>query len=274
MPESRPTQRQALIDYCLRNLGYPVIDINVDDQQLQDRVDEALQFFSEYHFDGVEKVFLKYQVQAQDITNKYISLKSDNPGIPTADQTQAATETGVTQNLHIEDLIVSVTRIWHFSESTGNMFDIRYQYALNDLYSFGTIDLVNYDLTKQYLALLQQYLSPEKSVRFSRVTNRLYIDMDWQHTVLPGSYIIIECYRILDPKIYPEVYNDRMLKKYLTALIKRQWGANLMKYNDMKLPGGISLNGRQIYEDAMAEIRDMEEKVSSYYEGPPEFFVG
>lgn len=282
---AKPNTRQTLIDYSLRRLGHPVIEINVDEDQLDDRVDDALQFFSEYHFDGVEKVFLKYIVTQADINNGYISLTSDvssptkfieGAGLsgPSSDF-MTVTETGISQSsVTIDDLITSVIGVWHFSQSTVNMFDVRYQYALNDLYSFGSIDLIQYTVTQSYLSLLQQILSPEHAVRFSRKTKKLYIDMKWSTDVKVGSMIVIEAYRVIDPKVYTAVYNDMLLKQYVTALIKRQWGANLSKFQGIELPGGIKFNGAEIFQQAQEEIKEIEDTVQSKWETPPMFSTG
>lgn len=258
--------------YCLRALGEPVIEVNIADEQAEDRIDDALRFFSEYHFDGVEKVYLKYQVKQEDITNGYIEMKSDNTGFASGDRLQNSAETG--EDVLIDNLVTSVTRIFPFTQQSVGMFDIRYQYALNDLYTFGTIDLVQYDLTQQYLTLLRQFLSPDKSVRFNRVQNRLYIDMQWSQQVTPGMYLIIECYRILDPRLYPEIYEDRLLKRYAVALFKRQWGQNLSKYSGIKLPGDITLDGKTMYTEAVSEIDTLEKEIISKYELPADFMMG
>lgn len=271
MPSVRT--RQKLVDYCLRALGAPVIEINVDDEQVQDRVDDAIRFFSEYHFDGVEPVLLKYQIQPEDITNKYISIKADNPGFASADTKETSVEEDQPGDILLQDLITSVTKIFHITAQSVGMFDVRYQYALNDLYTFGTIDLVQYDLTQQYLSLLRQYLSPEKMVNFSRVTNKLYVNMDWK-TVQPGQYFIIEAYRLLDPRAYTEIYEDRMLKKYLTALIKKQWGINLSKYTGIKLPGEITFNGDKLVSEATTEIEAVEKQIMDMYQLPTDFMMG
>ena len=271
MPSVRT--RQKLIDYCLRQLGSPVIEISVDEDQLQDRVDDAIKFFSEYHFDGIEKVYLKYQIQPADIVNRYITIKSDNPGFSAADQTAASVEEGNPANILLEDLVTSISKIYHITGASVGMWDIRYQYALNDLYTFGTIDLVQYDLTQSYLALLQQYLSPDKMVTFSRVTNKLFIQMDWK-LVLPGQYFVIDAYRILDPRIHTEVYEDRMLKKYLTSLIKKQWGTNLSKYSGIKLPGDVTFNSEKILSEATTEADNIEKELVAKYELPTDFMMG
>lgn len=273
--------RQKLIDYCLRSLGSPVIEINIDEEQIQDRVDDALRLFSEYSFDGIERVYLKYKVTQADVDRKYLLItgdrntteSADGGGFDQSESEMAVSETGQSGAVQLQDLVTSVTKIFHITQQTIDMFDVRYQYALNDLYTFGTIDLVQYDLTQQYLSLLRQFLSPEKQVNFSRVTNKLKIDMDWK-IVRPGQYFIIECYRILDPRVYPEVYEDRMLKKYLTALIKRQWGTNLSKYNGVKLPGDITLRGDEIFKEANAEVETIEKELREKYELPTDFMVG
>lgn len=265
--------RQKLIDYALRALGSPVIEINVDEDQIQDRVDDAIRFFSEYHFDGVEQVYLKYQIQPQDVTNGYIMIKADNPGFNPADTTFQNAEDPTAADILLEDLVTSVTKIFHITAQSVGMFDVRYQYALNDLYTFGTIDLVQYDLTQQYLSLLRQYLSPEKMVGFSRVSNKLKINMDWKF-VNPGQYFVIEAYRILDPRIHTEIYEDRMLKRYVTALIKKQWGINLSKYSGIKLPGDITFNGDKLVSEATTEIDAIEKQIIDMYQLPTDFMMG
>jgi len=240
-----------------------------------------LRLFSEYSFDGVERVYLKYKVTQADISRKYLLIVGDRNMVDSADgggfsqeeSEMTITETGKSGTVQLEDLVTSVTKIFHITQQTIDMFDVRYQYALNDLYTFGTIDLVQYDLTQQYLSLLRQFLSPEKQVNFSRVTNKLKIDMDWT-IVKPGQYFIIECYRVLDPRVYPEVYEDRMLKKYLTALIKKQWGVNLSKYSGVKLPGDITLRGDEMMKEANTEIEAIEKELRDKYELPIDFMVG
>jgi hypothetical protein len=275
--------RQKLVDYCLRQLGAPVVEINVDDEQINDRTEDAMRYMSEYHFDGVERVYLKYKLTQADIDRKYLLLESDNSNsLSYDDRYQTITEAGLTGGtpehlsggvVPIDNLITSVTGIFHISQQTIDMFDVRYQYALNDLYTFGTIDMVQYDLTQQYLSLLRQYLSPEKKVNFSRVTNKLEIYMDWK-IVRPGAYLIIDCYRILDPRIHTEIYEDRMLKKYLTALIKRQWGTNMSKYSGIKLPGDVTLRGVDITNEAEKEINEIEKEIITKYELPVDFMMG
>ena len=271
---TRISGRQQLVDYCLRRLGAPVIEINVDGSQIEDRLDDALQLFSEFHFDGVERVFLKYQMTQEDINNGYIVMKSTNSGFRSADRNIAATEEGVTENVPMEDLITSVVRVFQLRNTSIGMFDIRYQYALNELYSFGTFDLQHYSMIQQYLSLLSDILTPEKELEFSRVTNKLTFPMTLRQEFNAGDYLVIECFRVLDPRIYPEIYSDRLLKRYMTALIKRQWGENLSKFEGVTLPGGVTFNGRRMIDEAQTEIDKIEEQIINEFELPPNFMVG
>jgi hypothetical protein len=248
---AKVTTRDELIEYCLRRLGSPVIEINVDEEQLEDRIDDALQFYQEYHSDAVSRVYLKHQVTQDDVNNKYINLN---------------------------DNILFVTKVFPLSEenSSINMFDTRYQIALNDMYDLGfTGSLVHYEMTQQYMSLLNMKLNGgEEQIRFNRHMNQLNIDIDWENDIQVGEYIIVDCQRIVDPDTYPDVYNDMFLKQYATALIKQQWGANLIKFEGMQLPGGVSLNGRQIFDDAFNELEKVREEMQLKYEMPPDFFVG
>ena len=249
---AQPATRQQLKDYALRRLGDPVIEINVDDSQVEDRLDDALQFFAEYHFDGVEKRYFSHQITQTDIDNEYIDM----------DQ--------------VDSSVISVTRVYNESESTVNMFDVRYQIALNDFYGIrtGMGNISHYDITKRHLNLIQQILDPEKAVRFSRVTNKLRIDTDWSEQFTVGNFLVIEAYTILDPNTYTEIYNDRLLKEYVTSLIKRQWGMNLSKFQNITLPGGLSYNGAELFSQGQEEITKIEEEVQLKYELPPDFMVG
>jgi hypothetical protein len=249
---AQPATRQQLKDYALRRLGDPVIEINVDDSQVEDRLDDALQFFAEYHFDGVQKQFYKYQLTAEDIANEYINMNGVDPSV------------------------ITVTRIFEQGNNSVNMFDVRYQMALNDFYGVrtGMGNMAQYDITKRHLALIQQMLDPEKAVRFSRVTNKLLIDTDWSEQFTVDDFVIIEAYSILDPDTYTEIYNDRLLKEYITSLIKRQWGMNLSKFQNITLPGGLSYNGSELYSQGQEEITKIEEEVQLKYELPPDFMVG
>ena len=255
-----PTTREDLKQYCLRKLGAPVIEINVDDSQLEDRIDDALSLFAEYHFDGVEKRYYKYAVTQDDIDR----AKADpqNGGYISTDG--------------IDPSIMTITRLFQFSESTVNMFDVRYQIALNDFYGIrtGLGSISNYDITKRHLSLLQQMLDPEKMIRFTRVTNKLYIDMNWDEDVEVGTNLVFECYSKIDPETYGEIYKDKFLLKYTTELFRYQWGANLSKYDGIQLPGGVQFNGRQIMDEARERLDKLEDEMSLRYELPPDFMVG
>jgi len=263
-----PNSRQTIIEYALRTLGSPVVQINVDWQQCEDRLDEALQFFSEYHFDGVQKVYFKYQLTQNDIDQKYISINDITSPIGGIDR-----PTGTD--------IVSVIRLFRFGSFTGTgMFDIKYQMALSDYFGINrglgssqSLPLANYDSTMQYISLIEQFFSPEKAIRFSKVTDKIYIDSDLSDTN-SGEYIILEAYAVLDPDEYPKIYNDRLLKKYLTALIKKQWGANMAKYDGVQLPGGITFKGAVIYQDAINELQFIENELRSTHELPIDFMLG
>ena len=243
------TTREGLKDYCLRRLGAPVNEINVEENQIEDRIDDAFQFYREYHYDAVEMVYLKHQFSEQDITNQYIS---------------------------VPDSVVGVNRILPFSNKSDgtNIFSIRYQILLNDLYSLMSTQIIYYYQVKQELELINQILVGVKPVRFNRHMNRLYIDMDWTGDAAVGDWIIVECYRILDPETYRDVYNDMFLKRYCTALIKRQWGENLKKFSGVQLPGGVTINADQIYQDALTEITQIESEMQSRFELPVDFFTG
>lgn len=251
--------REELKDYALRRLGFPVIEINVDDAQVEDRIDDALQFFSEYHFDGVEQSYLPYVLTQTDIDNKYI----DTNGI-------SAGSSGGT--------IISITKLFLIDQAVqSGMFSVQYQLMLNDYFNgflTGTSNLNYYDTTKQYLSLLQQFLSPEKRIAFNRVTNRLNIHADWSETFKVGDKLMIEAYVSLDPNTFPEIYNNILLKKYVTALIKRQWASNLSKFSNIPLPGQFTFDARDMFNDAMNELNEIESTVQSKYELPTDFMVG
>lgn len=269
------SSREELKDYCLRRLGHPVIEINVDPDQLEDRIDDALQFFTEWTSDGSEKIYLKYRVRDEDITNGYITLTSAGvTGQVGGEEQQTPTETGKTRPIPIEETILSVLGVFHFSMSSISMFDIRYQYVLNDIVSMGSINLPHYYITNEYMSLLQQLLSPEKRIRYNRRGNKLHIDTKWSREIKADDYIIIEAYRALDATVFPEIYDDILIKKYTTALFKRQWGANLSKFQNIQLPGGIIMNGEQLYAQAEEEIRQIEMTVQSKFELPTDFFMG
>ena len=280
---AKPASRQQLIDYCLRKLGAPVLEINLDDDQIDDSVDDAIQLFNERHFDGVERMFLKYKITQADL-DRGRAKGTDGVGIVTT----TATSTNIagygtttsswyeTSNfLQVPDSVVGVEKIFKFDTSTisGGMFSIKYQLFLNDLYNFNSVELLQYAMVKSYLEDIDFLLSPEKQIRFNKRQDRLYLDIDWG-TENPDTYLVLDCYRALDPTSFTQVYNDIFLKQYLTALMKRQWGQNLIKFKGVKLPGGIELNGREIYDDAEREIESLRSKMSTEYELPPYDFVG
>ena len=280
---AQPTSRQELIDYCKRKLGAPVLEINVADEQIDDLVDDAIQFFQERHFDGVTQMYLKYQVTEADINRGRAPGNNTTAGIVTT--TASATIDGSTVNfnwkensnyLQVPSSVIGVQKIFHFDGTnsiTNNMFSVKYQLFLNDIYYWGSTELLTYAMTKTYLEDIDFLLTTEKQIRFNQRQDRLYLDIDWG-SLSVGDWLIMDCYRILDPSDYTRVWNDSFLKPYLTSLIKKQWGQNLIKFQGVKLPGGVELNGRQIYDDAQKEIDMIMEKMSNTYELPPLDMIG
>jgi hypothetical protein len=278
---AKPSTRQELIEYCLRQLGAPVLEINVADEQIDDIVDDALQYFNERHYDGVERMYLKYKMSQDDI-NRGGADGTTGVGIVTTTGTSTIVGTATTFNFYetsnyiqVPDSVIGIEKIFKFDSSTisGGMFSIKYQLFLNDLYYFNSVDLLNYSMTKTYLEDIDFLLTTDKQVRFNKRQNRLYLDIDW-NAQTKDTFFVIDCHRALDPTEFTKVYNDSFLKKYLTSLIKRQWGQNLIKFNGVKLPGGIELNGRQIYEDAQRELEDIKQRMSMDYELPPLDLIG
>ena len=284
---AKPSTRQGLIDYCLRQLGAPVLEINVDDEQLDDLTDDAIQFFNERHFDGVERMYLKYKLTQDDIDRGSANNKTDSDntvGIvtTTGTSTNVSGLGTVTSNFYetsnfiqVPDSIQGIERIFKFDTSSisGGMFSIKYQLFLNDLYSFNSVQLMQYSMTKTYLEDIDFILTTDKQIRFNKRQGRLYLDIDWG-AQKEDTFFVIDCYRALDPTDFNQVFNDSFLKKYLTILIKRQWGLNMMKFTGTKLPGGIELNGRQYYEDAERELEDIKQRMSLEYELPPLDMIG
>ena len=284
---AKPSTRQELIDYCLRQLGAPVLEINVDEDQLEDLVDDSIQYFNERHFDGVERMYLKYQLTQDDIDRGTANNKtnSDNTvGIvtTTGTSTNVSGLGTVTSNFYetsnfiqVPDSITGIERIFKFDTSSisGGMFSIKYQLFLNDLYSFNSVELLQYAMTKTYLEDIDFLLTTDKQIRFNKRQGRLYLDIDWEAQT-KDTFFVIDCYRALDPTTFTQVFNDSFLKRYLTILVKRQWGLNMMKFSGTKLPGGIELNGRQYYEDAERELADLRQRMSLEYELPPLDFIG
>ena len=267
-----PSTRETLKQYCLRNLGKPVIEINVDDDQLEDRIDEAVQYFQQYHYDGIKRTYLKYKLTAADKTR----LSAINPSSETATKDGVSTTWYEDNNyLVVPETVISVINIFPFSNKGNlNLFDVRYQLRLNDLYDFSSTSIINYDVVLRHLDFLDHILVGEKPIRFNQHDNRLYIDMDWSNDLATDEYIVIECYRKLDPATYTDVWNDIYLKRYTTALFKKQWGANLSKFGGVQMIGGVTLNGVEIYQQAMQDIEKLEQEIRSTFELNPAMMIG
>ena len=280
-----PSSRSELADYCRRQLGAPVLEINVADEQVDDIIDDAVQFFQERHFDGVSQAYLKYKITQDDIDRGRASMASgkDSTGITTTTATADIAGTDVTFSyyensnfLQIPPSVIGVTKIYHFDGTntmTNNMFSVKYQMFLNDIYYWGSTELLTYAMTKTYLEDINFLLTTEKQIRFNKRMDRLYLDIDWG-SVSKDDWLVIDCFRQLDPSDYSRVWNDSFLKKYTTALLKRQWGQNLLKFQGVKLPGGVELNGRQIYDDAEKDLEIIREQMSNTYELPPLDMIG
>ena len=278
---AKPTTRQELIDYCLRRLGAPVLEINVSDEQIDDLVDDAVQYFNERHYDGVERMYLKYKITDDDIARGRAG-GTNGVGIVTTTGESTIVGAATTFNFYetsnyiqVPDSVIGIERIFKFdtSDISGGMFSIKYQLFLNDLYYFNSVELLQYSMVKSYLEDIDFLLTTDKQIRFNKRQNRLYLDIDWK-SERADQFLIIDCYRALDPASFTKVYNDSFLKKYLTSLIKRQWGQNLIKFQGVRLPGGIELNGRQLYEDAERELEDIKQRMTLEYELPPLDFIG
>ena len=283
----KPVSRQELIDYCLRRLGYPVLEINVDDDQIEDLVDDAIQLFNERHFDGVERMYLKYKITQTEIdrgtaTNETGSTNTKGI-VGTSGTSTPIAGYGATTNtwyessnfIQVPDSVVGIEKIFKFDSSSisAGMFSIKYQLFLNDLYYFNSVELMQYAMTKTYLEDIDFLLTPDKQVRFNKRQGRLYLDMDWG-SQSADTYLVLDCYRALDPETFKSIYNDIFLKEYLTLLIKRQWGQNMIKFKGVKLPGGIEMNGREIYDDAERALEALKERIKLEYELPPLDFIG
>ena len=317
--------RQDLIDYCLRRLGFPVIEINVDDDQIEDRIDDALQYFQEFHFDGVERVYLHHQISGSTLRFSGLTSPAFQPGETLIGETSGATcrlreisgmtvsvskvsgtfvsgetitgqSSGFSRALSVSDFfapgdidngyitipdsVIGVIRVLPVNgpssgmNNANNMFDIVYQFRMNDMYSLLSADMIYYTQMKQYLSMLDMLLVGDRSFAYNRKTDKLTIHCNWNDVFDPGDYVIVECYRILDPTTYTQVYNDRFLKEYATALIKKQWGDNMKKFGGMQLPGGIIMNGQQVYDEAVEEIRMIRADMQMSSELPVDFMVG
>ena len=259
-----PSTKATLKSYCLRALGYGVIDINVSDDQADDRLDEALQYFAQYHYDGIEKMYLKHLITSDEVTR----ARSDasTTATDTADNSITATWKEGKNFIPIPSAVVSVVQVFPFTDTGAgsNMFDIRYQLRLNDLFDFSSTSVIQYQMTMDNIDLLQHILVGETPIRFNQHQNRLYIDMDWENDVTADvDYMIIECYRKLDPTKFTDIFDDLYLKRYTTALIKRQWGQNLSKFSGTTMLGGVTLNGPELFSAALADQHKIEEEIIS-----------
>ena len=246
---ANPTSRTELKNYCLRRLGHPVIEINIDEDQMQDRIDDALEFYRDYHYDGVERTYYKHQVTADDRTNGYIPIPTNINGVINV----FPIGTGLNAN---------------------NLFNLRYQITLNDIYDWSHAQFQNYTESMRRIALMEEVFVGKQPLRFNRHMDRLFIDMDWNTRTVVGEYIIIEAYRVLDPDTYTSVWGDRWLRTYCTQLFKRQWGENLKKFEGMQLPGGVQFNGQQIWSEADEEVKRLEEEVVNNYSMPAMDMIG
>ena len=268
-----PTTKAELLSYCKRQLGAPVVEINVDDDQADDILDDALQFFQEYHYDGTIRTYLKHQITQSEIDNQ---KTNSNVTSSTSGGSDNGATTWLEGNNYIElpESVISVVRVLDISSSTNNMFDLRYQLRLNDLYDLNSTSILHYEMVQQHLGMLDDMLVGSAFMRHSKHGNRLYIDMDWTANIAASEYIVIEAIRKMDPTTYTDIYNDVWLKKYTTAKLKLQWGQNLIKFDGITLPGGITLNGRQLVDDAKEEITQLEEELRLGYELPVMDIIG
>ena len=286
---AQPTTRTEFKEYVLRRLGAPVLDVNLASEQCEDLIDDALQYFYERHFDGVSQCYLKYQITDDDV----LRGEARPPGTTGASQTGITTTT-VTQDMPtkgstdfswyensnyipIPNHVIGINKIFQYdnaqSISVSNMFSFKYQLFLNDIYYWGQTDLLSYSMTMSYLETMNFLLNTHKQIRFNQRQDRLYLDVDWSD-IKAKDYIIIDCWRTVDPVDFPRVWNDSFLKPYATALFKKQWGQNLIKFQGVKLPGGIEFNGRQLYDDGQREIDEIKSQMSNTYELPPLDLIG
>ena len=278
---AQPSSREGLIDYAKRQLGFPVLEINVADEQFQDLLDDAIQIYQERHYDGIARMYLKYKITQDDIDRGQARGGDSTLGISTTTTTSTV---GLSTTFDLEEnnnyiqmppSVIGVNQIFKVRSDTvyDGLFNIRYQLFLNDLYAFGSIDLLQYSMVQTKLEDITFLLNPNVRYRFNIRQDRLYIDVDWAQ-INKDDYLVIDCFRILDPDDFTKVYNDQFLKRYFTALCKKQWGMNLIKFQGVQLPGGIQLNGRQIYDDGVAELAEIRSKMASDYEMPPLDMIG
>ena len=278
---AQPSSRDGLIDYAKRQLGFPVLEINVADEQFSDLLDDAVQVYQERHYDGIMRMYLKYEITQDDVDRGRARGGGTSLGITTTTTTSTV---GLSTTFDIEEnqnyiqmppSVIGVNQIFKIRSDTvyDGLFNIRYQLFLNDLYAFGSIDLLQYSMVQTYLEDITFLLNPDMRYRFNIRQDRLYIDGDF-NVINAGDYFVIDCFRILDPNDFTRVYNDPFLKRYFTALCKKQGGQNLIKFQGVQLPGGIQLNGRQIYDDGVKELDEIRAKMSSDYEMPPLDMIG
>ena len=283
---AQPGSRSEFINYCKRQLGAPVLEINVADEQVEDIVDDAIQYFQERHFDGVVKTYLKYKFTQDDIDRGKASMASGKKTTGITTETASSTIVGVATTftwyensnyIQVPPSVIGVDKIFRFGGSnsiSNNMFSIKYQLFLNDIaFNLGHTGLLSYAMAQTYLSDIDFLLTTDKQIRFNQRQDRLYLDIDWG-AVNKDEWIVLECFRLMDPSDYNRVWNDSFLKRYTTALLKRQWGQNLLKFQGVKLPGGVELNGRQIYDDAQKDLEIIREQMSNTYELPPLDMIG
>ena len=271
---AKPNSKEGLKEYALRKLGKPVLEINVDDDQIDDLIDDAIQLFHERHGEGIDRVFLKHQITEEE-KNIMVGVASTTTATSTFGGINSIDYTETANYLPLPDSIIGVNKVFKMDASTisAGMFNIKYQIFLNDLYYNGAIDLLNYSMTKSYLETLDYILNPDVQIRFNKKNSRLYLDLNVKE-LTNDDFLILDCFRIVDPQSETNVYNDHWLKQYTTSLIKRQWGQNLIKFTGVKLPGGLELNGRQLYDDAVMELEKLDQKLMEEYAMPPLDFVG
>ncbi len=270
-----PTSKSTFKSYCLRALGDGVIDINVSDDQADDRIDEALQYFAQYHYDGIERMYLKHLITEAEVTRA--RANTTTTGTDTVDSSITASFLEGNNYIPLPSSVVSVLQVFPFTDTGGgsNMFDIRYQLRLNDLFDLSSTSVIQYQMAMDNLDLLEHILVGETPIRFNQHQNRLYIDADWENDFTAGQdYIIVECYRKLDPTTYTDIFDDIFLKRYATTLLKKQWGANLSKFSGVAMLGGVTMNGETLYSQAIEEQNKMEEEMQLMFETPIDYMVG
>ena len=318
MSATKPATRQELIDYCLRKLGHPVLEINIDDDQVEDRIDEAIDYYQQYHYNAIEEVYLNEQIAAStmtveanglnvtvgevltgatsgatcivyaistdtvvkviDFSGTFVAGETVVGGYSNTNLTLVSVVLGNYDNKYITlpESVMGISGVLPFTNTTNgiDLFDVRYQIILNDLYSIQSTDIIYYNQVKTELELINQLLVGQKQSTFNRHQNRLYIHMDWRNDVAIGNYIVIQAQRILDPADAPGIYNDYFLKKFAVALLKQQWGTNLKKFDGVMLPGGVTLNGQKIYDEATLELEALEKEMQETFQEPVNFYVG